>query len=63
MYATKPKGINLKEWADKTNFATLPERVRKKRRKKKDKNNLDFKKVISYAEIFQIQVMSSQKYG
>lgn len=39
MYATKPKGVDLEEWAEETNFDKLPEKVRKK--KKKDKNDLD----------------------
>lgn len=38
MYATKPKGVDLKEWADETDFSKLPEKARKK--KKKDKNDL-----------------------
>ncbi len=37
MYATKPEGVDLKEWAEKTNFKKLPEKVRKK----KDKNDVD----------------------
>jgi hypothetical protein len=41
MYANKPKGVDLKEWASKTDFTKLPERVRKKRKKsKKDKNDV-----------------------
>ncbi len=38
MYATKPEGVDLKEWAEKTNFKKLPEKVRKK---KKDKGDVD----------------------
>lgn len=38
MFATMPE--TAKEWAEKTDFSKLPEKVRKKR-KKKDKNNTD----------------------
>jgi hypothetical protein len=41
MYATKPRGINLKEWADKTNFGKLPEKIRKKKISKKDNNKAE----------------------
>lgn len=33
MYASKPKGVDLEEWAEKTNFKKLPEKVRKKKDK------------------------------
>lgn len=36
MYATKPQGVDLKEWAEKTNFKKLPEKVRKKKKDKSD---------------------------
>jgi endogenous inhibitor of DNA gyrase (YacG/DUF329 family) len=39
MYATKPKGVDLDEWAKETDFDKIPEKVRKKR-KKKDKSDL-----------------------
>lgn len=42
MYATKPKGVDLKEWSKKTNFKKLPEKKRKKKKKS----------VFDYAEIF-----------
>ena len=34
MYANKPKGVDLKEWAEKTNFEKIPEKARKKKPKK-----------------------------
>jgi len=37
MYATKPEGVDLKEWAEKTDFKKLPEKVRKK----KDKSDVE----------------------
>ncbi len=40
MYATKPEGIDLKEWTDETDFDKLPEKKRKKRRSKKDKTDV-----------------------
>ncbi len=36
MYATKPEGVDLKEWAEKTDFKKLPEKVRKKKKDKSD---------------------------
>lgn len=44
MYATKPKGVDLKEWAEKTDFDKLPEKVHKKKKSKKDKENKKDKK-------------------
>jgi hypothetical protein len=68
MYANKPKGVDLKEWAEKTDFKKLPERTRKKRTKK-DKNNLmegkidlnpqpedPFNKALAYATEYHRQV-------
>jgi len=39
MYAARPKGVDLEEWARATDFSKLPEKVRKKR--KKDKNDAE----------------------
>lgn len=39
MYATKPKGVDLKEWAKETDFSKIPEKARKKKTKK-DKNDM-----------------------
>lgn len=68
MYANKPKGVDLKEWAEKTDFEKIPERARKKRTKK-DKNNLmegdidlnsqpddPVKKALAYATEYHRQV-------
>lgn len=67
MYATRPKGVDLKEWADKTNFGKLPEKVRKKR-KNKDKNDVfqgpesleaHGERALRAAEVFQKAVEES----
>jgi hypothetical protein len=41
MYATKPEGVDLKEWAEKTNFSKLPERIRKKKKDSSDAIDMD----------------------
>lgn len=33
LYTAKPKGVNLDEWADKTDFKNLPEKARKRKKK------------------------------
>lgn len=40
MYAAKPEGVDLEEWAKGTDFSKLPEKVRKKKRKR-DKNDVE----------------------
>jgi hypothetical protein len=40
MYAARPKGVDLDEWARQTDFSKLPERApKKKRKRKKDKSD------------------------
>lgn len=41
MYATKPEGVDLEEWAEETDFDKLPEKVRKKKKSKKDKDDAE----------------------
>lgn len=51
MYATKPEGVNLKEWAEKTNFKKLPEKVKKKKKDKMDCSKID--QTLKMASIFE----------
>ena len=63
MYATRPKGVDLSEWASKTDFSKLPEMARKKRkRKKQDKDDAVIEDCFRIPEVA-LEVLKEKREG